>query len=255
MLVFGSDIRSEDDIRRRLEEWGIPDSDASLPSGCDRFRRVYFLYDLMNLSDYVDLLEPYDLYVGKGNKIDIARSIVEHTNLALPDFVQVMDLSDIRLRQYFSMVYDIDDEDLDLKEGEFKTLLRSRMEKLDQGRKHKVWWDSDHWTARPTARSDGTPCDSWWEVEVHDFLVERGYGPFKPTSASQGEYYEDSAMYPDWIVDGKMIELFGAEYFDGYPEKTDLKKRTHVLPLIAISPREYKGGRWKRKLERELGEP
>lgn len=259
MSVFDSEIQSENEIHEKLKEMSIPDEITSLPMACNRFRKLYFMYDLMTKSQIAELLGEYDLYIGKGNKIDIARAVVEHTNFSIADLVEYLDLGKKEhegsaLRKYFSMVYGIGDDELELAESQFKNLLKDRMHRLSHSRKQKLSWNEDYWSKRPRATTDGTPCDSHWEVEVHDYLLRKGYEPLKPTSATEGQYYEGSEMYPDWVVGSKMIELFGAEYLEGYPEKTKLKKATNVVPLISISPNEFRSGRWKQKLLHELGD-
>lgn len=66
------------------------------------------------------------------------------------------------------------------------------------------------------------------------------------------QYYFNRKMYPDWIVNGVMIELFGATYLEGYEEKIEYKKENNKIPLICISKEDYENNLWENKLRRKL---
>ena len=55
-------------------------------------------------------------------------------------------------------------------------------------------------------------------------------------------------MYPDWIIDNVMIELFGATHLKRYEEKIEYKKNNYKQNIVWVSKEDYENGNWERRL-------
>lgn len=246
-----NDISNDKEIKELLEKIGIPNNSDSLPNSCLNYKRYIFLYEFFNLTEMkmtVDELESYP----NGRKYNQAEQITFHTNLSPIDIVEKMsDNSLFKKQEYFIRAYSLDKDLSDKNIENFRNLLKEAMIKRGEGRTEDLWADPFVWGEKIKAEDDHI-CDSKWEKNIDDFLFHNNILHEKPQSAMFDQYYSNRKMYPDWIVNGVMIELFGATYLEGYEEKIEYKKKNNKIPLICISKEDYENNLWENKLRRKL---
>lgn len=249
--VLPSDNFFEDVLR----ELKIENTINSLPSNCLNYKRYFYMNELFNDTRFKLLVAEIEAYP-KGKKHERSEQLVFYTNIALTDLIDKLDEEKINeYKDYFCKVYGMDNENININISEFKKRLKMAMEKRGEGRNEDLYANSDFWSKKLIA-DDGHFCDSSWEVEIDNFLNENNILHEKPCSARIGQYYQYTAMYPDWIVEDKMIELFGAEYIEGYKEKMEYKQQNNILPLISITIDDYESPskRWKNIILNELNQ-
>lgn len=239
-----------DDILRQIK---IEDTIDSLPSNCLNYKRYFHMNELFKDKEFNILVAGIEAYP-KGKKHEKSEQLVFHTNIALTDLIDKLDEKRINeYRDYLCKKYGMNNENLNIDVSKFKERLKMKMEERNEDRKEDLYANSDFWGKKLLA-DDGDLCDSSWEVEIDNFLYENNIMHEKPCSAMKGQYYLNTAMYPDWIAKNVMIELFGAEYIEGYIEKMEYKQKNNVLPLISITVDDYNLHRWEKKILKELNQ-
>ncbi|KKL61186.1 hypothetical protein LCGC14_2197860, partial [marine sediment metagenome] len=238
-------------IKELLEKIGIPNNSDSLPNSCLNYKRYIFLYEFFNLAEMKMTVGELEAYPN-GRKYNQAEQITFHTNLSPIDIVEKMsDNSLFKKQEYFIRAYSLDKDLSDRNIENFRSFLKEAMIKRGEGRTEDLWADPFVWGEKIKAEDDDI-CDSKWEKNIDDFLFHNNILHEKPQSARFDQYYFNRKMYPDWIVNGVMIELFGATYLEGYEEKIEYKKENNKMPLISISKEDYENNLWENKLRRKL---
>lgn len=237
-----------EDIGLRLTELFIPDSIDSIPSSCINYTRYFLLNELFQLRDYRRITEELEIYPNEPKKWQQALKLTFYTNIALTDLIDKLDDSTLdTFKEYFLKRYFLDETILLLDNTQIREKIKEAMELRGEGRDkelwanpHIVWGGETKFTAK-----DGHICDSRWELEIDNYLFDSGIEHEKPQGASRGEFYRNRMMYPDWIINGVMVELFGAVHYADYKDRMVYKEQNHLLPLIGISKEIYETGAWK----------
>jgi len=237
-----------EDISLKLTELAIPDSIDSLPSSCINYTRYFFLNELFQLRDYRRITEELEIYPNEPKKWQQALKLTFYTNIALPDLIDQLDDNSLdTFKEYFLKKYFLDEVNLYLDNTQIRKKIKEAMELRGEGRDkelwanpHIVWGGETKFIAK-----DGHICDSQWELEIDNYLFNSGIDHKKPQGAFRGEYYRNRMMYPDWIINGVMIELFGAVHYSDYKERMEYKKNNYLLPFRGISKEAFEAGAWK----------
>lgn len=207
------------------------------------------VYDLTLLSEgftvkEIDLLSTnLGVKIEGGMKVEKIQNYIHHTNIGPNNIIE--NLSNHLLkekRQYFIRAFNLKNN---LKGEEFRQAVITAMKNWGITRSEEFFIEPRFGKFIHIA-IDGDICDSDWEVIIDNFLTEKGIPHEKPHFGKYNEYYSNSCMYPDWVIEGKMVELFGAVHQPGYLEKIELKEKTNNLPLVSISKEEFENGeQWK----------
>ncbi|MHA1871083.1 MAG: hypothetical protein ACTSXF_09040 [Promethearchaeota archaeon] len=239
---------SEGDIDKLLGRFGIKNTISNLAIG-NRKVFVLSLMDFLSEKDLKNIAQRLGVKIVGKRKLEKILNFIHHTNIGPDDIIETLNAEVLQnMRGYFTSFLDIE-ENLEIEQ--FREEVVKRLKHLGLGRMEEFTIDPRFGRFTHVAE-DGHICDSEWEVELDNFLNQNGVAHEKPRSATFGQYYSGSYMYPDWVVGDKMIELFGAEHFPGYIEKIQIKKLTNKMDLISLSQKEYIDGRWKAKLRRQL---
>ena len=238
----------DEDISSKLTELAIPNSFDSLPSSCINYARYFFLNELFQLRDYRRITEELEIYPNEPKKWQQALKLTFYTNIALTDFIDKLDDNTLdTFKEYFLKKYFLDETILYLDYTKIRKKIKETMELRGEGRDKELWanphiaWGGE---TKFTAK-DGHICDSQWELEIDNYLFDSGIDHKKPQGASRGEYYRNRMMYPDWIINGVMIELFGAVHYSDYKDRMEYKKNNYLLPFRGISKEAFEAGAWK----------
>ncbi len=247
-LNFKNGFFKKKKIKKVLGLLNIQDEYNSLPSNCINYKRYFFLNELFRLEDYKNLVREIEAYP-KGRKFEQAEEIIFHTNLSVEDLIKKIDTSFLENnKNYFHNIYNIEDKSRNI--NEFKQILINRIIERNEGRHEPLRADPEYWMR--LRANDGDYCDSTWEVNIDNFLDDNKIPHKKPKNANYNEYYNNTYMYPDWVIDEKMIELFGATYIEGYLEKMEYKIENNKMELISINEQDYNSGNWRNIIRREF---
>lgn len=239
----------EDSITNLLIELGIEDSIHTLTMGNRKAYDLILLLEGYTLREIDALSICLAVRMSGTKKVEKIQNFIHHTTLEANQLIEYMSDSVLRERKnYFIKAFNLN-EDL---EGE-----KLRQEIINAMRTCGIISLKEFYVEPQYGRflhiaEDGDICDSDWEVKIDDFLYENDIDHEKPRSGSYGQYYSNSCMYPDWIIDNRMVELFGAEYIPGYLEKIEIKKVSNIKPLISISKDEYLLKKWKTIIKNEF---
>ena len=240
---------TEDSIEDLLVELGIDDSIHSLTMGN---RKAYVL--ILLLEGYtVKEIETLSSYLAVkmlgSKKVEKIQNFIHHTNLEADQLIEYMSDSVLEERRdYFIKAFNLDEV---LKGEKLRQEIISAMRNFGIASSKAFYVEPQYGKFLHIADDDHI-CDSDWEVEIDNFLYTNDIVHEKPRSATYSQYYSNSCMYPDWMIDNKMVELFGADYIPGYLEKIELKKATNIRPLISISKDEYLSREWETILRNEF---
>ncbi len=235
-------------ISSKLTELGIPDSIDSLPSSCINYRRYFLLNELFKLPDYRRLTEELEIYPNDPKKWEQAFKLTFHTNISLPDLIDHLDANSFQIfKVYFLKIYNLSDIPIHPENAQLRTKIKEAMVYRGEGRDTELWANPHIVWGGETKHIaiDGHKCDSKWELEIDNYLFNSEIKHKKPVGASRGKYYRNRMMYPDWIINGVMVELFGAVHLADYIDKMIYKQHNFLLPLRGISKEEYETGVWR----------
>jgi len=241
------DLR-DGDINSKLTELAIPDSFISLPNACVNYARFFFLNELFQLRDYRRITQDLEIYPNEPKKWEQAYKMTFFSNVALTDLIDNLNENSFnKFKGYFVNKYSLDENIMSLDNTQIRLKIKEAMVERGEGRNGELWADPHVvWggETKVTAK-DGHICDSTWELKIDNYLFDSDIDHEKPVGASKGEYYRNRMMYPDWVIKGTMIELFGAMHHKDYPEKMEFKQNNNLLPLIGISKEDFETGRWR----------
>lgn len=241
------------DINSKLTELAIPDSFTSLPNSCTNYARFFFLNELFQLRDYRRITQDLEIYPNEPKKWEQAYKMTFFSNISLTDLIDNLDDNSFnKFKEYFVRKYSLNKNITSLDNTQIRLKIKEAMVERGEGRNGELWADPHVvWGGETKLTAmDGHICDSTWELKIDNYLFNSDIDHIKPVGASKGEYYQNKMMYPDWIIKGTMIELFGAMHHKDYPEKMEFKQNNNLLPLIGISKEDYETGRWKDIIQR-----
>ena len=237
-----------EDISSKLTELAIPNSCDSLPSSCINYGRYFFLNELFQLRDYRRITEELEIYPNEPKKWQQAIKLTFYSNIALTDLIDKLDDKSLDVfKEYFFKKYFLNETILYLNNTQIRKNIKGAMELRGECRNKELWADPHVVWGGETKliAKDGHICDSKWELEIDNYLFDSGIEHIKPLGAPRGKYYRNRMMYPDWIINGVMIELFGAVHYKDYKDRMEYKQNNNLLPLKGISKEEYKMGAWR----------
>ncbi len=249
-LIIKSILKcSEDSIKILLRELGIDDSIRTLTMGNRKAYNLALLLEGYTLEEINKLSNLLAVKMSGTKKVEKIQNFIHHTNLEADHLIEnIPDSVLIERKNYFIKAFNLDKN---LEGEKLRQEIINAMRTCGITNSKDFCVDSQYVKFLHIAEDEDI-CDSDWEVMIDNFLYKNEVAHKKPRSGSCGEYYFDSCMYPDWIIDNKMVELFGAEHISGYLEKIELKKVTNIEPLISISKDEYISGEWKNILKNEF---
>ncbi len=227
---------SEDNIEGLLKELGIEDNIHSLTMGNRKAFDLGLLLVTFSVKELNTLSTSLAVKIFGSMKIEIIQNFIHHTNLGADHIIENIGEIELNIRKsYFIKAFNLDET----LHGE-----RLRQEIIHVIRKLEIAGCEEFFVEPQYGKflhiaEDEDICDSDWEVEIDNFLTKNDIKHKKPRAGKFNMYYENSCMYPDWIINEKMVELFGAEHIKGYLEKIEIKKKTNLLPLISISKDDY----------------
>ncbi len=262
--TFGKDcVSGIKDYKSLINYVGIKDTVDCMLASSQRYQVLNLLlsgeFDGETIKSIFADVELYPRLQTKTKRIiDIAMNLALHSNIGIDDLIiSLASRNKLRSRLKRALVtlyssLSISKQSMNIDE-EIEELI-NLIHQSNFGRKDEKWFDIEYWGVKSSMNARGCchSCDSEWEVEICEFLYNREVEHQKPQSAYNSQYYEGTTMYPDWIIDGIMIELFGADFYKGYTEKIERKCQMALYPLIKISKDEFLAGTWKQKLADEL---
>lgn len=238
----------DEDINSKLITLAIPNSFNSLPSSCTNYARYFFLNELFQLRDYRRITEELEIYPNEPKKWQQAIKLTFYSNIALTDLIDKLDDKSLdAFKEYFLKKYFLNETILFLNNTQIRKNIKGAMELRGECRNKELWADPHvAWGGETKLiAKDGHICDSKWELEIDNYLFDSGIEHIKPLGAPRGKYYRNRMMYPDWIINGVMIELFGAVHYKDYKDRMEYKQNNNLLPLKGISKEEYETGAWR----------
>ncbi len=241
---------SEREVPNFLRRLGIEDSIHSLSMG-NRKLYCFLLLNGFKSKEIDDFSNSLGVRIEGSMKKEKIQNIIHHTNIGPDLIIEHMSLDTLKNeRAYFVKAFNLNEG---LRSEVLKQAVISAMKKWNIAMSYEFKIDSNYLRLEHIAE-DGHICDSEWERNVDNFLTQHGIKHCKPRSAKYNKYYTNSHMYPDWVIENKMVELFGAEHQSGYIEKIKLKQRTNNRPLVPISCEDYENGKWQEILLKEFKE-
>ncbi len=182
-------------------------------------------------------------------KIEMIQNFIHHSNLGPDHIVENIGESVLNKRKsYFFNAFNLNET---LHGERLRQEIIRVMRELRIADSEEFCVDSKYGKFLHIA-DDEDICDSEWEVEIDNFLSKNHIRHEKPRIGKFDVYYENSCMYPDWIINGKMVELFGVIHIEGYLEKMEIKKKSNILPLIFITREDYERDKGFSILKREF---
>ncbi len=240
---------SEDNIEDLLRELGIKDTIQSLTLGNRKAFDLVLLLISFSVKELNNLSFSLAVKISGSKKIEKIQNFIHYTNLGPDHILENISESGLEIiKSYFINAFNLN-KSLNgekLKQEIIRVMRDSKIAKSEE-----FFVDSKYGKFSHIA-DDEHICDSEWEVEIDNFLTKHQIEHKKPRIGKFNVYYENTCMYPDWIINGKMVELFGAEHIEGYLEKMEIKKKTNILPLVSITKEDYQKDKGSSILEKEF---
>ncbi|KKN35817.1 hypothetical protein LCGC14_0779850 [marine sediment metagenome] len=227
---------SEGNIKELLRELGIEDNINSLTIGNRKVFDLGLLLVLFRVKELNTLSTNLAVKIFGSKKIEKIQNFIHHTNLGPDHIIENISESGLeKSKSYFIKAFNLNKS---LSGEKLRQEIIRVMRELKIANCEEFYVEPQYGKFLHIA-ADEDICDSDWEVEIDNFLTENNIKHKKPRAGKFNVYYENSCMYPDWIINEKMVELFGAEHIKGYLEKIEIKKKSNLLPLISISKDDY----------------
>lgn len=227
---------SEDNIEDLLRELGIEDNIHSLTMGNRKAFNLALLLVLFSVKELNTLSINLAVKISGSKKIEMIQNFIHHSNLGPDHIIENISESELKNRKsYFINAFNLNKS---LNGEKLRQEIIHVMRELGIADSEEFYVEPKYGKFLHIATDDHI-CHSEWEVEIDNFLTKNQIKHEKPRIGKFNVYYENSCMYPDWIINEKMVELFGAEHIKGYLEKIEIKKKTNILPLISITKEDY----------------
>ncbi len=240
---------SEDNIEELLKELGIEDNIHSLTMGNRKAFDLGLLLVSFTVKELNTLSTNLAVKIIGSMKIEIIQHFIHHTNLGPDHIIENISKTELNNRKsYFIKAFNLDET---LHGEKLRQEIIRVMRELEIADCEEFYVEPQYGKFLHIA-DDEDICDSEWEVEIDNFLTKNNIKHKKPRAGKFNIYYENSCMYPDWIINEKMVELFGAIHIEGYLEKMEIKKKTNILPLIYITREDYERDKGFSILKREF---